>query len=398
MKILVVCQYYWPEPFRLDDICEELVSRGHEVSVLTGVPNYPLGDIYSGYRRGKNRRQVKDGVNIIRTFTIGRKRNIFFRVLNYYSFSLSSRSYVRKLDGDFDVVLAYQASPVMMSRAAIRYGKKHGKKVLLYCMDLWPSSLRAGGIEPGTAVYRAFHKVSADIYYGVDRIAVSSPGFLGYLGDTFGISREKMTYLPQYAYEAFELPPKEREEGLELVFAGNLGKAQDLGTVIGAAELLRHKKNIRWSLVGDGSCREALEADVRARGLDNVVFHGFLSGEALKNAYARADAMLMTLTSDPVISLTLPQKLMSYMGSGRPIIAALDGSAADEIRNAGCGFVVPAGDSEALARAVLDFEACDDRSVFCNAARAYYGNWFGRDRFMDELESLLLRLCRGEEE
>jgi len=394
MNILVVCQYYWPEPFRLADICEELVSRGHKVSVVTGVPNYPGGDIYEGYRRGKNRRQEKGGVKIARTYTIGRKKNHFFRVLNYYSFAISSKCYVKHVEEDFDVVLAYQASPVMMAQAAVKYAKKHGKKTLLYCMDLWPSSLRAGGIAPGSSVYRAFHRVSEKIYCGVDKIAVSSDGFRGYFRETFGIPEEKLVYLPQYADNSFELPKKEKTDSLDLVFAGNIGKAQNIETIILAANELKDKKHIKWNIIGDGSSLGELKELAAGFDLDNVFFHGYMKADALEKAYSAADAMLMTLTPDPVISLTLPLKVMSYMGSGRPIIAAVDGAAAEEIKKAGCGYVVPAGDYKGLANAVLEFEACDDRGAFCDAAKAHYTKWFRRDRFMDEIEAQLLSLCQ----
>lgn len=134
MKILVVCQHYWPEPYRLSDVCELLVQRGHEVWVITDIPNYPLGRIYPDYKGGKNREELHNGVHIIRTFTIERRNNLFFRFLNYYSFAFSSTIKAKCMPNDFDVVFAYQTSPVMMARGAIAYAKKFGEKVVLaYC-------------------------------------------------------------------------------------------------------------------------------------------------------------------------------------------------------------------------------------------------------------------------
>ena len=126
MKILIVCQHYWPEPYPLPDLCEELAGRGHTVHVVTDVPNYPMGVIYPEYRKGQNRRQERGGVEITRTFTIGRRKNLLFRFLNYYSYAISSTLYVSRLKEEYDVVLAYQTSPVMMASAAMAYGKKHG--------------------------------------------------------------------------------------------------------------------------------------------------------------------------------------------------------------------------------------------------------------------------------
>ena len=129
MKILVVCQHYWPEPYPLADTCEELVRRGHEVHMITGVPNYPMGYIYEEYKNGKNREQVHNGVRITRTFTIGRRQNVLFRMLNYFSYAISSTLYVLGLKEEYDVVYTNQTSPIMMVNAAMAYAKKWKKKV-----------------------------------------------------------------------------------------------------------------------------------------------------------------------------------------------------------------------------------------------------------------------------
>ena len=154
MKILVICQYYSPEPFRHSDICEELVKRGHEVTVVTGLPNYPMGKIYDGFRHGKKRDEQINGVKIHRCFIIGRRHGAIFRFLNYYSYAISSHFYVKHLKDDFDVVFVNQLSPVMMAKAGITYKKKHNKKLVLYCLDLWPESLVAGGITRGSFIYK----------------------------------------------------------------------------------------------------------------------------------------------------------------------------------------------------------------------------------------------------
>ena len=153
MKILVVCQHYKPEPFRVADLCESLAKVGHEVTVITGIPNYPEGKVYAGYENKQKRDETFNGVKIHRCFTIPRKHGVFFRVLNYYSFSLSSRCYLSRLKEEFDVVFVYQLSPVMMASGALTYAKKHQKKVVLYCLDLWPESLIAGGIRKNSFVY-----------------------------------------------------------------------------------------------------------------------------------------------------------------------------------------------------------------------------------------------------
>ena len=161
MKILVVCQYYHPEPVRITDICEELVKKGHEVTVLTDIPNYPMGNIYKGYEKGKRRIETINGVNVHRCYTIPRKTNAIMRFLNYHSFSFFSKRYINNLDDDFDVVLVNQLSPVMMANAAIKYKKKNNRKVIMYCLDIWPESLSAGGIKKNSLIY----KIISNVHY-----------------------------------------------------------------------------------------------------------------------------------------------------------------------------------------------------------------------------------------
>lgn len=144
MKILIVSQHYAPEPFRLSDICETLIEKGHDVTVVTDVPNYPDGYIYDGYKKGKRRDEIIGGVKVHRTFTVARRKNVIFRFMNYYSWRFSAGKYLKKTKEEFDAVIAYQTSPVMMAQPAIDYAKAHNKKLILYCLDIWPACLKAG--------------------------------------------------------------------------------------------------------------------------------------------------------------------------------------------------------------------------------------------------------------
>ena len=392
MKILVVCQHYWPEPYPLEDVCEEMVRRGHEVHVVTGVPNYPMGEIYADYRKGKQRRQTHNGVRISRTFTIGRRHNLLFRFLNYYSYAISSSIFTRRLKEEYDVVFANQTSPVMMSSAAFAYAKKWKKKVILYCMDLWPASLAAGGIQERSLIYRYYKRVSGKLYRKADRLLISSRMFQGYLEKNFGIPSEKIKYHPQYADGRFEAgadSPLKQKETIDLMFAGNVGAAQSLMTVIEAADLLRDEQNLRWHIVGEGSELEKLKQAARERDLINVIFHGRKPLEEMPRYYAMADAMLVTLTEDPVISLTLPQKVQTYMAAGKPVIAAADGEIPSVIRRANCGYCAAARDAQGLADAVRRFIACENKAQLGANARKYYEKHFERARFMDRFEEEL---------
>ena len=389
MRILVVCQYYYPEPFRIVDICEELVKRGHKVTVLTGLPNYPEGNILMEYRYGKNRNEFRNGVRIVRTFEIGRGNNNIRLFLNYFSFAFSSRLKVKKLEDGFDVVFVNQLSPVMMACAAVKYKKLRKIPLFLYCLDLWPDSMIAGGIKKGSIVYNAFKKVSRNIYCKADRIAITSNSFNDYFINEMGLSKERIAYLPQYTEEIFSLikTHKTNKLGFDLVFAGNIGKLQSVETILKAAFELRERKDIRFHIVGDGSnlsfCKKI------AGESENVVFYGRKPVEEIPELYRMADAMLITLSDDQVISKTLPGKVQSYMAAGKPILGAINGETASIIKEAACGYCCPAEDHKGLAEAIIRFTETDDYDQMGINARKYYEQNYSKDKFFGRLEVML---------
>jgi glycosyltransferase involved in cell wall biosynthesis len=391
MRILVVCQHYWPEPYPLQDVCEELVHRGHEVHLITDVPNYPMGIIYPEYKKGRNREQVRNGVHIKRTFTIGRRKNVLFRFLNYFSYAASSTLYALRLKEDYDVVFTNQSSPVTMSVAAVAYAKKHKKKVVLYCMDLWPASLAAGGVREGSLIYRAFGWISKWVYKGVDRILITSEMFREYFCDELQVQNEKLVFHPQYAVPSTCEPVAHKQDDtVDLVFTGNIGAAQSITTILQAAKLLEDRQNLRWHIVGDGSELENLRREAEQMQLGNVIFHGRRPAEEMPKFHAMADAMLVTLTADPFISRTLPGKVQAYMAAGKPIIGAANGEIPNVIQKSQCGFCAQAEDAQGLATAVAQFMDCEDRARLGDNSKAFYESNFSRDRFMNALERELL--------
>ena len=387
MKILVVCQHYYPEPFRVSDMCEGFLKAGHEVFVVTGVPNYPEGKVYADYRKGKNRDEVINGVRVHRCFTIARRNGAIFRFLNYYSFAISSKRYVKKLKENFDVVLVNQLSPVMMANAGIAYKKKHGKKLVLYSLDLWPESLTAGRIANGSLLYKHYKKVSKKIYEQADKIFTTSKMFSDYFSAQFGIADTE--YLPQYAEDMFspEACKKVSDGNIDLMFAGNVGAVQSVETVIDAARLTQDIKNLRWHILGDGSELENIKKS--AEGLNNVFFYGRKPVEEMPKYYSMADAMLLTLNKNEVLSYTLPGKAQTYMAAAKPIIGAIGGESQTVIREANCGFCGESGDAESLAENVRKFIACENKSELAENARNYYLKNFAKEKFFDRLISVL---------
>lgn len=393
-RILVICQYYKPEPFRISDICEEMVRRGHEVHVVTGYPNYPEGKLYEGYGMGKHIDEVINGVKVHRCYTVPRETGTVKRIMNYYSYAIASTMYVLSnkcvaSDGkSFDIVYCNQLSPVMMADAAIAYKRKYKVPIVMYCLDLWPESLVAGGISRKSYIYRYFHHVSKRIYRQMDKILITSRMFSDYLQGEFKIKKEKIKYLPQYAEGIFDkTPPKEEGEIFEFMFAGNIGELQSVETILKAAELLQDEP-VKFHIVGGGTDLERLRK--LGENLNNVTFYGRRPLEEMPEFYAKADAMLVTLKSDPVLSLTLPGKVQSYMAVGKPIIGAIDGETKIVIEAAKCGFCGRADNAEELAENIRKFIGNNtDRAAMGNAARLFYEKNFQEKLFFDKLEAEL---------
>ena len=408
MNILVVCQHYWPEPFNTSDICEELASRGHRVTVLTAMPNagLPGNEIPNKYRGKKICEEKRRGVRILRVKVHPRKDGAFNRVRNYLSFWRNAGKVAGSLDGDFDVVLGYQFSPVMQVDPGIGYACKHGKKMLLYCFDLWPASLLVGGFKKGSLPYRWMEAVSRRIYSKADRIAVTSPLFDEYFRSELGLSIPDSVYLPQYADDLFSVGSKLAVdspivEGFErgkvnFTFAGNVGRAQSVSTIVEAANRLRGEEGICFHVVGSGSCLDQCKRSVEGLELPNIVFHGRKPVEEMPLYYAASDAMLVTFENSPIATYTLPRKVTTYLAAGKPVIAALSGETRRVIEEARCGVCCDAEDAEGLARIAKEFasQSDGDRMGMGRAARDYYEAHFSKQKFYETLERQLEELSR----
>ena len=278
----------------------------------------------------------------------------------------------------------------MMAEPAISYKKKHGTPVVMYCLDLWPESLVAGGVSRGFVIYKVFHRISKRIYRGVDRILITSRLFRGYLKEQFGVEDDKIDYLPQYAEGLFEKQPYKENNGVvDLVFAGNIGAVQSVETIVKAAEKLQGQP-VHFHIVGSGTDLERLQG--LAKELRNITFYGRRPLEEMPEFYAKADAMLVTLQADPVLSLTLPGKVQSYMAVGKPIIGAIDGETAEVIRRARCGYCGKADDVEGLTKNIELFMGSNEKKQMGENARNFYETYFERHKFMDKLEEELYRL------
>ncbi|MGM9966272.1 glycosyltransferase family 4 protein [Rummeliibacillus sp. TYF005] len=393
MNLLVICQYYYPEPFRITDICESLVEKGHDVTVLTGLPNYPEGKILENYRRGKKRNEIINGVKVVRTFEIGRGTTKFQLFLNYISYTLSASIKAFNLKEKFDVVLVNQLSPVMMAIPAIVYKKKYNRKILLYCLDLWPASLIAGGIKEGSIFYKLFFIISKWIYSSVDSIAVTSSMFKEYFKSKLFMNIENIQHIPQYAEDIFaEIEEKKENRKFNFVFAGNIGEMQSVETIVKAANEMKEKNNIMFHIVGDGSKLEECIVLSKKFKLNNIIFYGRKPINEMPQYYSFADAMLITLKNDKTISYTLPGKVQSYMAAHKPIIGSINGETRRVIKEAGCGYCCDADDYKELSKIILEF--CDSNQQKLMGANGYdyYIKNYSKKSFISTLEESLIKL------
>lgn len=391
MKILVVCQYYYPENFQITPICEALVADGYNVTVLTGMPNYPTGIIPKEYKSG-HREEMLNGVQIIRCNEVGRKKGAAYLALNYISYVHSASKKIKKLPNDFDLVFVYQLSPVLMAIPGRKYAKKHKVPLLLYCCDLWPESLKMYIKNESNPVFQWIKKVSNGIYNSADRVIGQSISFLPYLRSTHGIPDSKLTYIPAFADETYltqDFTPD--NDTVDFVFLGNLGIAQNLIKLLMAVEKIKNIPNFKVHFVGDGSVLGEMKQYVSDHGLEGVVaFYGRRPVEEMPKFYKLADACLVSLKADNATGLTLPSKVQGYMAAGKPIIGMIDGSAKDIIEESGCGICVRAGDVDGLAEGMRDFIVHRNRYLGCgDKARKYFINNFGKDKFMKKLEKVI---------
>ena len=400
MNILIVSQYYYPEQFQINEIAPELVRRGHSVTVLCGIPNYPKGEIFPGYDDASKLEETISGVRVIRVRQKPRGYNPFSLLLNYWTFVRKANKRIESLDGEYDVILGYQLSPVTSMLPAVKYAKWKHKPLLLYVLDIWPVSGQAHLPVKNGLIYKWLAKVSRNIYNSASRIIVTSKPFIGYLNTVDRVPETNIAYLPQHADTTMLDMDLEKEDTdtTHFMFAGNLGAGATLEVVINAAALLDKKLNYQVHFVGDGSQRSKLESLAAENGLiDRIIFHGNKSRSEMPDFYRMADALLITLRGNNEVGNTMPGKLQMYMTTGKPILGAINGAAREVIAESKSGKCVGAGDVQGLADIMHDFitNRADYNSCGENARR-YFKENFTLEKFISVLETELFNLCKDE--
>lgn len=401
MKVLILSQHFWPETFRINEVAESLAEIGCVVTVLTGQPNYPDGQVFPGYRAGAVASQVHGPLRIYRVPLAPRGKPSALRlVLNYLSFVLSASVLGPWLlrGQRFDVIFVYGTSPILQAIAAIVLKRVKRAKLVVWVQDLWPESLQATGFVRNQRLLAAVAGVVRWIYRRSDLLLVQSQGFVA--GVQAMAVPTPVAYHPNPGELAFSSPPSADAPalllapGFNIVFAGNLGTVQALDSVLDAAERLRAQTDIRWVLVGSGGRSAWLQAEIARRGLHNVSLPGRFAPEAMPGILAQASVLLVSLVRSPIMSQTVPSKVQAYLAAGRPVLAALDGEGARVVQEAQAGLACPAEDAQALAAAVLQLRACSaqQRELMGEAGRRYYLQQFEptllAKRLMQRFEAL----------
>lgn len=396
MRILVVSQYFWPEDFRVNDLVSGLVSRGHTITVLTGLPNYPGGSFYNGYGWRGPWSQTYAGARVIRVPLTPRGGASAWRLaLNYFSFALfGSCGALWRLHGPFDLVFVSEVSPITVGIPAIVARWRFRAPMMFWVLDLWPDTLAALGVVRSRRMLAAVGVLVRRIYAQCSRVLVQSRGFVPVVA-RYGVCEEDILYFPQWVETDYQKPNQggppvqpELPQGLRVMFAGNIGEAQDFPAIIEAAHLLK-AADVSWVIVGDGRMATRTVEMVESRGLKHKVhFLGRHAAAAMPALFDAADALLVSLRPDPIFSLTVPGKLQSYLASGRPVLAMLDGEGARVVEEAQAGFVCAAGDARALAANVLKLAALSPgaRDRLGANGRAYAQRHFDRERLFDQFE------------
>jgi glycosyltransferase involved in cell wall biosynthesis len=396
MRLLVVSQYFWPEDFRVNDFVVGMRERGHEVTVLTGLPNYPGGKIYKAYRGDPTAHARFHDVDVVRVPLVPRGSNAVMLALNYLSFALSASLLGPwKLRGRaFDAIFVFQTSPITAALPALLLRRLKRAPVLMWILDLWPETLAAVGVIRDRRLLALVGLLVRFIYRRCDRILIQSQAFRDSLL-AHGARPDQIRYFPNWIEPTFEgglgdaVPAPELAPyagGFNVMFAGNIGEAQDMPAVMDAAALTRDVPGLRWLIVGDGRAADLLRSEIARHGLqDRVILLGRHPMDRMPAFMAGADALLVSLRAAPVFDMTVPGKVQSYLASGLPVVAMLDGEGARVVAGSGGGFASPASDGAALAGNVRRLVAMTvaERAAMGAAAQAYAARHFSRATLFD---------------
>ena len=396
MKILIVCQFYYPENFVITNIAEKLVSFGHDVTVLTGKPNYGYGYILPAYQNVSS--EIINGVKVERVNLKPRKQSRLSIINNYLSFWKNSKKWVKKTKEEYDVVYSMSLSPVTILSAGNLYKKKHGVPHVVHCVDLWPESvIVTKAVRKNSLVYRILYSWSKKLYSKADKILIGSPSFENYFNDVLGINNINMVYVPQPSLvESSDLAPFPFDKNyFNILYCGNLGLIQQIPYIVEAMKKLKGS-NIRFNIIGMGPLANYLENKIEEYGLENnVIYYGPMPAVQASAYFKGADALYVPLKDEGTVGKTIPNKLVMSMAFGKPILAMLEGDGKDILVEAD-GAVFSGQSSESLCEAIKTISKMNKKDLdrFGKNNFLYYQSHLTTDKVSRDIEAELLNKPR----
>ena len=397
--ILVIAQYFYPEQFRINDICNEWVKKGYRVTVLTGIPNYPQGKYYDGYGLLKKRKETHNDIDIIRIPLIPRGSNSIMLALNYMSFVVSGLLWNLFTNIKADYVFVYEVSPMTQALPGVWYSKKRKIPCYLYVTDLWPENVEIVAGIKNKRILNTIGKMVDYIYNRCDRIFTSSKSFIEAINQR-GVKLDKLEYWPQYAEDFYKpidretvaLPEIPRDDKFNIIFAGNIGVAQGLNILPEVAQIL--KKNsigVRFNIVGDGRFKNELVILVKKYDVSEMFnFVDKQPATRIPEFMAVCDAALISLSKSKVFSITLPAKTQSCLACGIPVVVSADGEIQNIINEANAGICSNASDVENLANNIKKMAtmSLSELKIMSDNALDYYRKNFDKNKLLGRMDEL----------
>lgn len=390
--ILVVSQYFYPETFRINDMCQEWVKRGYKVTVVTGIPNYPMGKTFEGYGLTKKRHEVWNGIEIHRIPLIPRGSSSIGMMMNYASFMVSGilAGKLKKIKADY--VFSYEVSPMTQVLTGISFAKKLGVPHFLYVQDLWPENVMTVTGLSNPAVIKPIDKMVDYIYKNTDEIFATSPSFVDAICNReVPVDRKKVHYWPQYAEEFYHPCEKKavaeigEDDSFKVIFTGNIGTAQGLDILPKTAELLKNE-NVKFVMVGDGRYLEEFDKEVDQRNVkDKFIMVPRQPADRIPELLCACDAAFLSFQDAPLWTKTIPAKLQSYMACGMPVIASAEGETKRVVEEAKCGVCSAIGDAEELSEMIKKMMKADLPEMG-KKSREYFENNFDKKMLMDQMD------------
>lgn len=399
--ILVVSQYFYPESFRINDIATEWVKRGYKVTVLTGIPNYPMGKFFPGYSWTKKRKENWNGIEIIRIPLIARGHTAIGMVLNYFSFVISGWFWNRFNNVKADIVFSFEVSPMTQVKVGCGYAKKHKVPHYLYVQDLWPENVETVTGIHNRLIIGPIDRMVDKIYKRVDKIFVTSPSFVeAVVNRKNSVPREKVYYWPQYAEEFYRPLDKQTIDGIpdddsfKIAFTGNIGTAQGLDVLPKSAALLKDEA-VRFVIVGDGRYQAEFLKQISDLSVeDKFIMIPRVNAEKIPEILSACDAGFISFNKNSLWEKTIPAKLQSYMACGKAIIASASGETKRIVEEAQCGVCCEIGDEQSLATGIKQILNNDSESMGIRA-KNYSDKIFNKILLMNKMDNYIREVIQA---